>query len=68
MVKAKTLEPNEHGNYPCPYCSFILTPIVREWMDPPGIDYVCLRCKIMFKTKINNSLEKWFTPRQISFA
>jgi len=55
------LEPNEHGNYPCPYCGkddgYVLTPIVREWMDPPRIDYVCHRCKIMFKTKVKGSLE-----------
>jgi len=44
------LEPNEGGNYPCPYCERILTPILREWMKPPRVtDYVCHRCKIGFK-------------------
>ena len=53
------LEPNEYGNYPCPYHDdgYVLTPIVREWMDPPRIDYVCHRCKIMFESKAKNSLE-----------
>lgn len=46
------LEPNEYGNYPCPHCDFILTPILREWMNPPRItDYICHRCKIGFKIK-----------------
>ena len=44
------LEPNGYGNYPCPYCSFILTPIVRVWMKPPRVtDYICHRCQIGFK-------------------
>ena len=54
MIKAKTLEPNEYGNYPCPYCGFILTAILREWMNPPHVtDYVCHRCKIMFEIKFS---------------
>ena len=47
------LEPNEYGNYPCPYCNFILTPILREWMNPPAVtDYVCHRCQIGFKMRL----------------
>ena len=53
------LEPNEHGNYPCPYCDFILTPILREWMNPPAVtDYICHHCQIGFKIRLKR-LEKW---------
>jgi len=50
------LEPNEHGNYPCPYCSYILTPILREWI-PAITDYICHRCQIgfdVYKTLLTN--------------
>ena len=44
------LEPNEHGNYLCPYCDHALTPILREWLKPPRVtDYVCHWCKIGFE-------------------
>ena len=59
MNKAKRLEPNEWGNYPCPHCTHILTPIVREWMNPPEVNYICHRCKILFVMKIKGDLEKW---------
>lgn len=43
------LEPNKHGNYPCPHCENTLTPILREWMRPPRVtDYVCHKCKVGF--------------------
>ena len=51
------LEPNEHGNYPCPYCDFILTPILREWMNPPAVtNYICHHCQIGFKIKLRGGL------------
>jgi len=50
------LEPNEHGNYPCPYCGYILTAIFREWL--PGItDYICHHCQIGFKIKTYGPIE-----------
>ena len=51
------LEPNEHGNYPCPYCKRILTAILREWI-PAVTDYICHKCQIGFKIKLKR-LERW---------
>ena len=57
MARAKTLEPYDCGNYPCPYCGFTLTPILREWMKPPRVtDYVCHRCKIRFEIKVKGDI------------
>ncbi len=54
------LEPNEHGNYPCPHCGRILTAILREWMNPPAVtDYLCLKEQIGFKVALKGSLEEW---------
>ncbi len=49
MVKRKLplLEPNEHGNYLCPYCSHALTPVFKEWLNTIT-DYICHRCKKRF--------------------
>lgn len=44
------LEPNEHGNLICPYCSFVLTPIFRVWVNKVT-DYICHRCQKRFKIK-----------------
>lgn len=55
--KVFTLEPNEYGNMPCPYCDKIFTPILREWMKPPRVtDYICHWCKMGFKIKPKDSL------------
>ncbi|KKN60486.1 hypothetical protein LCGC14_0531320 [marine sediment metagenome] len=44
------LEPNEYGNLLCPYCSFALIPILREWLKPPRVtDYICHRCQKGFE-------------------
>ena len=54
------LEPNEHGNLLCPYCSFVLTPILREWLKPPQVtDYVCHRCKKGFEIPIKSKLNSY---------
>ena len=54
------LIPTEYGNYPCPYCKHVLTPILREWMNPPIVtDYICHRCQIGFKVVIKLSLESF---------
>jgi len=51
------LKPNKYGNYQGPYCSYILTPILREWMNPPQItDYLCHHCQIGFKVNIKRHL------------
>ena len=56
MVK---IEPNEWGKYPCPYCDRILTVVVREWMDPPQMDYVCHKCKKILVTAKKSSLDNF---------
>ena len=53
------LEPTPEGHYLCPYCSELLTAILREWMKIPAIDYVCHNCQKIFVIKRKNSLEKW---------
>lgn len=42
------LNPNEHGNYPCPYCGYILTAIFKVWVLAVT-DYICHRCQKGFK-------------------
>ena len=49
------LEPNESGNYPCPYCNHILTPIFRVWLLRVT-DYICHWCQIGFKIAIKGGL------------
>lgn len=46
--KRMKLTPNEHGNYPCPHCTHILTPIFRVWLLIIT-DYICHYCQIGFK-------------------
>jgi len=41
------LEPNEYGNYLCPYCNRVLTPIFRVWLCKVT-DYICHWCQIGF--------------------
>ncbi|KKL75797.1 hypothetical protein LCGC14_2051290 [marine sediment metagenome] len=41
------LEPNENGNYLCPYCTRVLTPVIKEWI-PAVTDHICHWCKIRF--------------------
>ena len=49
------LEPNEHGNYPCPYCTHILTAIIKVWI-PEISDYICHRCQIGFEIKVKEDI------------
>jgi len=49
------LEPNEHGNYLCPYCTYALTPIFREWI-PAITDYICHHCQIGFQISQLNGI------------
>ena len=52
------LEPNEHGNFLCPYCSFTLTPIFRVWLNQVT-DYICHRCKKGFEIPIKSILNSY---------
>ena len=49
------LEPDKNGNYPCPYCFHILTPIFAEWLLRVT-DYICHWCQIGFKIAIKGGL------------
>ena len=56
LIIMTKLNPNKYGNYPCPHCSNILTPILREWMKPPMVtDYICHHCQVGFKIKIEGN-------------
>lgn len=56
-TKGEKLELDEYGNYPCPYCNNILTPILREWM-PAITDYICHHCQKGFRIRKTISL-RW---------
>jgi len=49
------LEPNESGNYPCPYCNHTLTPIFKVWLHCVT-DYICHTCQIGFKVVVKGGL------------
>ncbi|KKN20194.1 hypothetical protein LCGC14_0938200 [marine sediment metagenome] len=42
------LEQNENGNYLCPHCKSVLTPIIKDWMNAIT-DYLCHQCKVGLK-------------------
>lgn len=44
------LIPNQYGNYPCPYCKRILTPIFSVWLNKVTV-YVCHKCQKGFGIK-----------------
>lgn len=48
--KEMKLNPNENGNFPCPYCGNILTAIFKEWLQYVT-DYICHRCQKGFKVR-----------------
>ena len=41
------LESDENGNYLCPHCTRVLTPILKIWLNKVT-DYICHWCKIRF--------------------
>ena len=58
IVKVKTLIPNKHGNFPCPYCSYILTAIVKVYI-PLINEYICHHCQIKFEILLKGGIEKF---------
>ena len=52
-----TLEPDENGNYICPYCTRTLISILREWLRKVT-DYICHWCQIGFKVVSLETQEK----------
>jgi len=61
-IEMSYLKPNEDGNYPCPHCDRVLTPIFR--VSLLHIDYFCHKCKIMFRMKVQNHLARLVLGRK----
>lgn len=63
---AHQLKPDKGGHLLCPYCGYILTPLVRMWLKG-HTDYVCHRCKIRFdvfqkqKKEVTFGLARWLS-------